>query len=192
MNEKNSPLANKVLFFLLLLFFIGLIGFKPYEQTQFLNNSTFNTLFNLYFFIINQTLGIVHEAGHGVCYILPCPEFLTALNGTLFQLAFPFFIGCYYLKQGNKILYFTSLFFVGISLKYTAWYISTSRQNGAILSAQDSFLGIDSYHDFYYILNKIGLLNFDTIIGGILGFIAILLMLYALFMVFLHVFIEKE
>ncbi len=32
---------------------------------------------------------IVHEAGHGICYILHCPQFFSTLNGTLFQLALP-------------------------------------------------------------------------------------------------------
>ncbi len=47
---------------------------------------------------------IVHEAGHGVCYLLPCPQFLTFLNGTLFQLALPIIFIYYYYKRGNRIL----------------------------------------------------------------------------------------
>ncbi len=190
MKNTNSILAKKVLFFVLLAFFIGLITFKPYENNFDVNQSTFSFLFYLYFFVINQTLGIVHEGGHGICYMIACPEFFSILNGTLFQLAFPFGVGFYYLKKGNKILWFTGLFFLGISLKYTAWYISTSRQTGLIVSAQNSFLGVDGYHDFYYMLDKIGLLNYDTIIGGLVELISILLLLYSLFMIFLRAFMK--
>lgn len=190
-DNKNTPLAKKVLFFALLAFWFGLLDYKPYVNS-FRIDSTFSYVFYLYFFIINQTLGIVHEAGHGICYILPCPQFLVALNGTIFQLAFPFGAGYYYLKKGNKLLWHVGLFFLGFSMKYTAWYMADSRKNGLHVTAQNSFLGVDGNHDFYYIFDKMGLLQYDIIIGTLVGLIANLLLLYSLMWIFFNAFVSKK
>lgn len=190
-NNENSVLAKRVLFIALLLLFIGLITYEPYMNTRH-THSTFSNIFYLYFFVINQTLGIVHEGGHGICYVLPCPEFFTVINGTIFQLAFPLGVGYYYLKRGNKLLWHVGLFFLGFSMKYTAWYISTSRSSGLHVKAENSFLGVDGYHDFYYILDYLGILPYDTIISIFVNIIATLLLLYSLIKVLFSAFMTPK
>jgi hypothetical protein len=123
---------------------------------------------------------MVHEGGHGVCYILSCPEFITAANGTVFQLLFPYLLGFISKKQGNIFGYYIGLFFLGFSMQYTAWYISTAHE-GLHLAASKSFLGIDGYHDFNYILSVFGLVNFDWLISGIVKAGGYILMFYACF-----------
>jgi hypothetical protein len=164
-----------VLFLLFLIFFME---YKPYEQHNQINSTTTQQIFSLYFFISNQALGIVHEAGHGVCYILNCPKFLTALNGTFFQLLFPLFVALHYKYHDNKLGYYIGLFFVGFSLHYTSWYISTAHIT-SVVKANQSFLGVDGYHDFHYILKTLGLLSYDTIIAGFTKFIATMMMFYS-------------
>lgn len=173
---------------------LGLDLYKPYETRTIISDLvSFEGLFYLYFFIINQTLGIVHEGGHGICYIIPCPQFITALNGTIFQLAFPFLIGYYYyIKNKSKIAWYTGLFFLGFSMKYTAWYISTSQKMGAVVRAKDSFLGVDSYHDFYYILDTMGILAYDGVVSVIVSIIATIVLLYCLTRIFLIAFLTKN
>ena len=191
-SEKNSNYAKISAFFLFVIFTIGYLEYAPYggESYKGSNLSIFGELFWLYFFIIQQTLGIVHEAGHGICYILPCPEFFMVINGTLFQWLFPAGLGLYFYKRGNKLLAFMGLFFLGISMQYTAWYISTAHK-GLMLSASESFLGVDSYHDFNYILSKFNMVQHDQIISNIIKFFAYLAMLGSLFLMFLNIF-EKE
>jgi hypothetical protein len=172
----SAKKATAVLLVLLLLFFIT---YKPYEQPLY-GDTFLKEIFILYSYIFNQTLGMVHEAGHGVCYILNCPEFITAASGTVFQLLFPYLLGFISKKQGNLFGYYIGLFFLGFSMQYTAWYISTAHE-GLYLDASKSFLGVDGYHDFNYILSKLGLIKADWFISSIVKIGGYLIMFYACF-----------
>ena len=190
--EDNISLATKKLLFLI--FFIFLILFSkytPYGNSQTYNGSIIQTIFNLYFFISNQTLGIVHEGGHGVCYILGCPKFFTALNGTIFQTLFPLGVGYYYRQLHNYVGWYIGLFFTGFSLHYTSWYISTANQ-GLFIPASQSFLGKDGYHDFNYILDTIGLLDYNSAISILVKIIAYGLMTFSVYRMFILAFVPSR
>lgn len=118
--------AKKLLLALFVLFLLLFPHYTPWESDHAQNHNIVGQIFALYFFIANQTLGIIHESGHGGCYILSCPEFITVLNGTLFQLLFPAGIAYYYKRKGNHYAMYIALFFVGFSLHYMAWYISAA------------------------------------------------------------------
>ncbi len=169
------------------LFFLFYQAYKPYTSEIHTIEGIGMYLFALYQFLINQTLGIVHEGGHGICYILPCPEFFTALNGTLFQWFFPLGIALYYKKRGNIMAYTFGLFIFAISLDYTAWYMSTAHQ-GAFVPASKSFLGVDGYHDFYMIFSSLHLLEYDGVISSITKFFSVIIMFFALFRMFFEAF----
>jgi len=184
---QSSLLAKRVTLVIFVAFLLLFPHYAPWEPSYQKNDSLLQMIFTLYFFVANQTLGIVHEAGHGVCYILPCPEFLTMLNGTVFQLLFPALIGYYYYKKGNRFAALIALFFVGFSLQYTAWYISTAHE-GLILPAHKSFLGVDAIHDFNYMLSAMGLLAYESMIAGVTRFIAYLIMLFTVVGMFFDAF----
>src|SRR5665648_61044 len=74
---QPSTLSKKVLLLLFVLFLLLFPHYVPWEPNYGQSDTLAYRIFTLYFFIINQTLGIVHEGGHGVCYILNCPEFIT-------------------------------------------------------------------------------------------------------------------
>ena len=173
-----TPAAQKtaalIMFFFALLFF----KFQPYAHTHEVAHSTKEYLFMLYFFICNQSLGIVHESGHGICYFLGCPEFITVLNGTLFQLLFPAFIFFYAKRRGHDVAAMAGVLLLGFSLKYTAWYMSTAHLQ-RIVPASQSFLGKDGYHDFNYIFSELHILAYDGAISAVTSIIATLLMVYA-------------
>ena len=177
-DNRTSRLTQRTTAIGFLLFFILFMEFKPFEYAHRTLHTLWEQLFFIYFFISNQTLGMIHEAGHGLCYLLPCPQFLTALNGTLAQLAFPLGVALYYKKKDNYLGFLIGLFFLGFSLQYTAWYISTAHTT-AIVKASESFLGVDGYHDFHYILSTLGVLKYDGFISGFVKFIAFTLMLYS-------------
>ena len=170
--------AEKVTFLVFAIFLLLFPNYSPLGVQYTQDPSIVQNIFNLYFFISNQTLGIVHEAGHGVCYILNCPQFITAANGTVFQIGFPLGIAYYYKYKTNIFAYFIALYFVGFSLHYTAWYISTAHE-GLHISAAKSFLGVDGYHDFNYILDSVGLLAYDNVISILVKMLAYLLMFRA-------------
>jgi len=177
-NRNFTPLTKKAIAVIFTIFFILYLKYKPYDGLIDANGFI-KTIFYLYFFIINNTLGIIHEAGHGVCYIIKCPQFITALNGTIFQWAVPLLIALYY-KKSNKIAYFITLFILAISMDYTAWYISTSNE-GLYLPASKSFLGVDGYHDFNYILSTLGILKYYKVVSVLVKISSVTLMFYAYF-----------
>jgi len=193
--EKKSDSISKhteiFVAFLFLFFLLLFIQYAPYIQSHSQNHTWSEQVFQLYFFIINQTLGMVHEAGHGVCYILPCPRFVMVINGTLFQIAFPLGIAYYYKRKMHHFAMLISLFFTGFSLQYTAWYISTSHE-GAFVPASKSFLGVDGYHDFHYILNVLGLLPYDSLVSGLVKVCAYILMFYAVGKMFVLAFSQTK
>ncbi len=183
--------AKRVTLGIFVLFLLLFPHYAPWEPSYTQSDTLIQKIFTLYFFVANQTLGIVHEAGHGVCYILPCPEFLTMANGTIFQLLFPGLIAYYYYRKGNVFAAMIALFFVGFSLQYTAWYLSTAHE-GLILPAHKSFLGVDAIHDFNYMLSAMGLLAYESLIAGITRFIAYLIMLAAVIGMFFEAFPNKD
>jgi len=189
--EHISLSTKRVIFIIFFIFLVLFSKYTPYGNIQTFDRSWIKTIFNLYFFISNQTLGIVHEGGHGVCYLFDCPKFFTALNGTIFQVLFPLGVGYYYRLRFNYIGWYIGLFFTGVSLHYTSWYISTAHE-GAFIPASKSFLGTDGYHDFNYILDTIGLLNYDNSISIIVKFIAYGLMIYSVYRMFILGFIRRK
>jgi len=189
--KKVSPVVKRVLFILFALFLILFPKYAPYPPAPIDEHSALKSIFDLYFFVSNQTFGIVHEGGHGVCYLLGCPKFITALNGTVFQILFPLGIGYYYLRLGNAMGWSVGLFFTGFTMHNTAWYISTAHE-GPILPAHKSFLGVDAYHDFYYILDTLGILQYDGAVAMIVRIIAYGLMFWAVWKLYLLAFFVRE
>jgi len=175
-SDLPDPNAKQVLFWFFLLFLLLYFKYKPYEAHFHMIHSTMEYLFTLYQFAINQTIGIVHEAGHGVCYLLPCPTFVMVLNGTLFQWFFPLGVAYYYKRRGNRMAYLAGLFIFGISLDYSAWYMSTAPQS-AIVPAAKSFLGVDGLHDFHYIFKTLGVLGYASLISGVTKAVSVTVMI---------------
>jgi hypothetical protein len=194
MYSKDFSLnAKKTVAVISVIFLFLFIKYKPYEFSSYSVNSFYQQIFSLYFFISNQTLGMIHEAGHGICYILPCPEFFMVLNGTLFQVFLPLGIGIYYKKRKQVFGWLIALFFTGFSLQYTAWYISTAHIS-ATVSASNSFLGVEGYHDFNYILSHLHILKYNSQISFLVKLFAYLLMIFVVIkMVFIaFIFNDKE
>lgn len=193
--SEKDPLptqnAKKAVLVFFLLFLILYIQYKPYSHTVHTPSGVLEYIFVLYQFIITQALGIIHEAGHGVCYILPCPKFVMISMGTIFQWAFPLGIAYYYRKRGNTIAFLIGLFILGISMDHTAWYMSTAHE-GALLPAHKSFLGVDALHDFHYIFSSLGVLGYESFISGLTKIIAHLLMIGSVVWMFFEAFSSKR
>ena len=188
---KPAKPAKKAVLVLLVIFLLLYVRYKPYENMPHQITSITEYLFSIYLFIVNQTLAIVHEGGHGVCYILPCPKFLMVSMGTLFQWLFPLGIGLYYKKRGNRTAFLVGLFVLGISMDYTAWYMSTAHE-GLLLPAHKSFLGVDAIHDFNYIFSTLGVLAYESLISGVTRVIAYLLMIGSVVGIFFEAFSDDR
>jgi hypothetical protein len=197
-SEKKSEIdgaaakqSKKMILLLFALFFFFYLQYKPYSGQIHTFSSISEYIFGIYQFVINQTLGIVHEGVHGVCYILPCPKFLMVINGTLFQWLFPLGIAYYYKRKNNAMAFYAGLFILGISLDYSAWYMSTAHE-GAFIPAVRSFLGVDAIHDFNYIFTILGVMPYASFISGITKVISVLLMFGSLIAMFFEAFSNKK
>lgn len=191
--QQTSYLTKKIVSIIFIIFYLLLLKFKPYSHVSgYIEAGSLEYIFFLFFWIFNQALGMIHEAGHGICYIIPfCPQFITALMGTVFQVGFPLLVAFYYKKRDNFLGYYISLFFVGFTLVYTAWYISSAGE-GLIVPASKSFLGVDGFHDFNYILDTLGVLKFHTFISFVVKIGANLLMIYTCYKMFLYSLEDKK
>ncbi len=141
------------------------------------------TLHNLF---SNANL-IVHEAGHGVCYILHCPQFFTAMNGTNFQLLLPLFFIYYYHKRDNNILVGLGFIWLAQNLIYVAWYMSYAQTP----NAYPFFLG-EGTHDFWYMFSELGVLKYDWLISGIFRTIAVIILYGAYFYLLFASFFQSN
>ena len=124
-------------------------------------------------YLVNIPTQWVHEAGHGVCYFFPCPQFLAALNGTIFQLLLPAAFIVYYRREGNAVLQGVSWFWLGQTLTYVAWYMSTAQTP----NKYPSLIPYANVHDFWFIFSQMGLLEYNGLFAGSVRFIAIVILL---------------
>ncbi len=136
--------------------------------------------------LINGANMIVHEAGHGVCYLLPCPQFFTFLNGTLFQLVLPMIFIYYYYRRENRVLAGIGGIWLAQNLIYVAWYMSYSQTP----NLYPFFLGGSATHDFWFMFSQLGVLEYDWLISGFVRVIAVILLLssymYLLYIAFIQ------
>ena len=163
---KDKNISNKMtksskisLFFLSLLFLILFIVYEPFSSTPDTHPSLIRTLFNLYFFITNQTFFIIHEAGHGIASILQLPKIIIVFSGTILQLFLPILIAYYYEKERHFFASYLSIYFAGFSLQYTAWDIFISNK-GIYTQSTQLFTDSKEYHDFNYILTYFDLVPY--------------------------------
>lgn len=169
--------AIKIGVVLLLLYVLWLCGYTDrYVETiagrplEWSLESIWIALNNL----IANVNAIVHEAGHGVCYLLACPEFLTFMNGTNFQLALPLFFIGYYRRRSNRYLVGLGGLWFAQNLVSVAWYMSTAQT----LGKYPDFLGNEhAIHDFWYLFARLGVLEYTGLIAGSVRALAILLLL---------------
>jgi len=131
---------------------------------------------------------IVHESGHGVCYLFSCPKFISFINGTLFQLALPSFVVYYYTKRSNVLGVGLALMWLAQNLIYVAWYMSYSQTP----NKYPFFLGGSATHDFWYMFSQLGVLEYDWLIAGIVRAVAVLLLLSSYFYLLYQAFFKNS
>ena len=86
---KTKPSDMAVRFGLLLLFpYVLWLSKYNNDYVKTIHGKVMNLNFDgimlAFHNLISNANMIVHEAGHGVCYILPCPQFFTALISGIF------------------------------------------------------------------------------------------------------------
>jgi len=188
--DKATDLATRIGVLLLFPYVIWLSKYNDTYVASIHNKALSFNFDGIMLMFHNLLMGgnmIVHEAGHGICYILPCPQFLTALNGTLFQLALPLFFIYYYHKKHHTLVTTLGYIWLAQNLVYVAWYMSYSQTP----NLYPFFLGGSAIHDFWYLFSQMGVLEYDWLIAAVVRIVAIVI-LFAAYMHLLYIAFLKN
>lgn len=130
---------------------------------------------NFIYFLLDNFLLIVHEAGHTFFGIFGV-RFITILGGSLFQILLPFFIFLYTWINRKKIGIQLSLALLGLSWLGVAGYAADGAQRQLPLIG-----GLPKEaHDWYNLLQRMGMLEFDLHFGVVFAITGMLCYLLAL------------
>jgi hypothetical protein len=113
---------------------------------------------------------IFHEGGHVLFIFLG--QFLHVLGGSLTQVALPVACTVYFWRAGRTAAASAALFWSGESLTNVAVYVADGRARALPLHG-----GYGVIHDWYFLLSRLGLLEWAEALGGLafaLGFLLIL------------------
>ena len=122
-----------------------------------------------YFGFIRYFDLIIHEAGHWI--FMPFGETLTILGGSLMQLIVPIVFAFSFWRQFDYFGLSFCFVWLGDNLFYIATYIADARARALPLLGGDS-----SGHDWYALLSRWNMLNYDTIIASLVQFSGVIIM----------------
>jgi hypothetical protein len=156
--------GGRVLFFLIIVIWGWKFIFTPLESNY--TGKSFMHMINLPF----------HEAGH--ILFRPFGEFLSVLGGSMGQLLIP--LTCFMtfiIKSRDTFAATISIWWLGESFMDLAPYINDARALRLILLGGVTGRDVPGYHDWEYILTRLGWLEYDHTLAGIAYATGILLML---------------
>ena len=116
---------------------------------------------------------LIHEGGHGVFSLFG--KFIYTLGGSLIQIIIPSMFVVFYWIKKKRFLTQIFLIWLGENLMNISVYISDARARRLPLLG-----GNKVYHDWNYLLSRLGILDYDSLLGNIVYGIGILMFLIAL------------
>jgi len=128
-----------------------------------------------YFSLLSQLNLGIHEFGHLIFLFLG--QFLHVLGGTLFQLFVPLFAIWSFYRQKDFFAISFSFGWLSTNLFDIARYMADATSQNIPLVTP---FGDNPIHDWNYLLGKIGLLPFDSILAGMVKIFAVIAMLVSL------------
>ncbi len=118
---------------------------------------------------------VIHEAGH--VFFSLFGKFIYTLGGTLMQIIIPGIIAGFFFRNQYRTGVQFALLWLGQNFINISVYAADARLQKIPLLG-----GNNVYHDWYYMLSSLGLLNYDTTIGYIFFGIAILTFIISVLM----------
>ncbi len=116
---------------------------------------------------------LIHEGGHGIFRIFG--EYIYFMGGTLMQLIIPGLFIYFFWRNEKRIGLQFSMVWLGESMMNVSVYAADARAQKLPLLG-----GSKVQHDWHYLLGQIGMLEYDTIIGGIFFYSGIAVFILAL------------
>ena len=99
---------------------------------------------------------LFHEAGH--LLLMPGPEFVMMLGGTIFQLLLPSLVLVQFWRSQQTFGASFCVWWIGDNLINIGWYMA---------DAQEMWLEtIGPGHDWNWLFGQLGLLHYDNFLGG--------------------------
>ncbi len=120
---------------------------------------------------------LIHEAGH--VFFAPFGELLGFLGGTLMQLLLPAAFLVYFLRQRERYAATVVLWWIAQNLWNISVYMRDARRQALPLVGGGE-------HDWAYLLGRLGLLEHDQTLGGLVHLLGILLFGVAIVQGFHH------
>jgi len=118
---------------------------------------------------------VIHEAGH--VFFTLFGKFIYTLGGTLMQIIIPGIIAGFFFRNNYRTGVQFALLWLGQNLINISVYAADAKAQKLHLLG-----GNKVYHDWNYILNQLGLLGHDQIIGYIIFVAAIIIFIAAVLM----------
>jgi len=110
---------------------------------------------------------LIHEGGHGIFSFFG--KFIYTLGGTLTQILIPGMFVIYYLVVKKRVLTQIFMTWLGQNIINISAYVADARAQKLPLLG-----GKKVYHDWTYLLNQIGLLEYDLVVAKIFYFFGII------------------
>jgi hypothetical protein len=101
---------------------------------------------------------VIHEAGH--FFFIMFGKFFYTFGGTLMQIILPYIVFLYFKRKGYRTGMQISLLWIGQNLINISVYAADARARTLPLAG-----GKNVYHDWDYMLSKIGLIQYDQETG---------------------------
>ena len=114
-----------------------------------------------FIFLIDHFNLLIHEGGHGIFKLFG--SFIYTLGGTLMQIILPSIFIYYFISHRQKFGAQCSLVWLGQNLMNISVYVADAQERSLPLLG-----GNKVYHDWHFLLGRMGLLEYDNAIG--LGF----------------------
>jgi len=122
--------------------------------------------------LLNSADLLFHEAGHVI--FGGAGNYIGMWGGTLMQLLMPLAVAQHFFRRGDDFSARVVLCWFGQNFFHIASYIKDAR-------AQSLSLVGGGVHDWHYILGRVGLLNMDQGIGGIVWWTGFSVIVYSVY-----------
>jgi hypothetical protein len=106
---------------------------------------------------------LIHEPGHML--FAPLGEFISVLGGTLTELGAPLLLAALALWRRNSALFWASAALFGFTLADVARYMADARAQQLPLWGSLGLNDGDVIHDWRYLFQELGLLEYDAAIS---------------------------
>jgi hypothetical protein len=117
---------------------------------------------------------LIHEGGHGLFRVFG--DFIYTAGGTLMQMIIPSMFFILYIIKRNRLGFQLSLFWLGENLMNISMYAADARTHRLPLLG-----GNKTYHDWTWMLSRLDLMAYDTLIGDLFYYTGVVCFIIVLF-----------